>query len=61
MTDPETTTLTVREVAKTLGLHPNTIYSMVKECRFPVRPLPLPQRKLLFSRAAIERLLEASR
>jgi excisionase family DNA binding protein len=56
-----TDTLTVKEVARKLGLSLTTVYSMVRENRFPVRPLPLPQRKLLFSRAAIDRFVEAGR
>jgi excisionase family DNA binding protein len=57
----EKPTLTVREVAELLGLHPQTIYTMVNERRFPVRPLQLAKRKILFSRTAIERLLETNR
>lgn len=53
-------TITVREVADKLGMHPNTIYAMIRENRFPVRPLPLPQRKYLFSRQAIDRFLSMS-
>lgn len=52
-------TMTVKQVAEKLGLSITTLYVMLRENRFPVRPLPLPQRKHLFSRAAIERLLEA--
>ena len=58
---PLTDTVTVREVASRLGLSLTTVYTMVRTKRFPVRPLPLPQRKLLFSRAEIERFVEAAR
>jgi excisionase family DNA binding protein len=57
----EADTLTVKEVARKLGLSMTTLYSMVRENRFPVRPLPLPQRKLLFSKVAIDRFVETGR
>lgn len=51
-------TLTVREVAARLGLSANTIYKMIAARKLPVRPLALPGRKMLFSRAAVERMCE---
>ena len=54
-------TLTVTQVASRLGLHRATVYAMLRENRFPVRPLPLPQRRKLFSKAAVDRFLEDAR
>ena len=53
--------LTVSQVAELFGLNPNTVYRMIRENRFPIRPLPLLARRYLFSRAAIERLVESTR
>ena len=51
-------TLTVREVAARLGLSANTVYKMIGARKLPVRPLALPGRKMLFSKAAVERMCE---
>jgi excisionase family DNA binding protein len=51
-------TLTVREVAERIGLSANTIYKMIADRTLPIRPLPVPGRKILFSKAAVERMCE---
>jgi len=51
-------TLTPREVAYLLGVHPNTVYRAIEADGFPV-PVIRIGRKLLFSTRAFERLLRS--
>lgn len=58
MADPPANkkTLTVREIAGVLGIHPQTLRAKLREGRFPLAPLPIPGRRL-FSAEAFEQLL----
>lgn len=61
MEQPVSDTLTVTQIAAKLGLSAGTVYGMIRDNRFPIRPLPIPGKKLLFSKAAVERLVENQR
>jgi hypothetical protein len=53
----EPSVLTVKELARVLGLHPTSIYAHLDAEDFPLKPLPLPGHRR-FSRVQVERFLK---
>lgn len=51
---PAAETLNVQDVARVMGYHPQWVYRMHRAGTLPFKPLPLPGKKLRFSRREVE-------
>ena len=61
MNDSGKGTMTLKELATYLGLSATTVYHRVRDGSFPIKPIPLPTRAYLFSRASVEQYVNHAR